>query len=53
MNADCLYVNYTPLGDVCTLANKECEYLEDCDEPKWEYYFRLAEEYRRMKNEQG
>ena len=51
MSKDCLYVTYTPLGDLCTLANKECDYLEDCEEPKWEYYLRMAEEYRETNNE--
>ena len=46
MNVDCLYVTYTPLGDLCTLANKECDYLEDCEEPEWEYLMKLAEEYK-------
>lgn len=44
----CVYVSKTPLGDLCTLCNKECNSLE-CDEPKWEYLLRLAEE----ENEQG
>ena len=51
MNADCLYVTYTHSVDLCTLVNKECDYLEECEEPKWEYLMKLAEEYRRMENE--
>ena len=46
MNTGCLYVRYTSLVDLCTLANKECDYLEDCEEPKWEYLMKLAEEYK-------
>lgn len=46
MNTDCIYVSNTPLGDYCTLANKECNilYEKECDEPEWNYLTKLAEE---------
>ncbi len=46
MNTNCVYVSNTPLGDYCTLANKGCNIsnTEGCDEPKWEYLTKLAEE---------
>ena len=51
MNMDCIYVTYTHSADLCTLANKECDYSKDCEEPEWEYYLRLAEDYKETDNE--
>jgi hypothetical protein len=40
---NCVYASNTPLGTYCTLCDFVCIPLE-CDEPKWEYLLRLAEE---------
>lgn len=50
MNTDCLYVTYTHYEDLCTIANKPCDYLEECEEPLWEYYMRLAKDYEEINN---
>lgn len=38
MNMDCL---------------KECDYVENCDESKWEYLMKLAEDYKEINNGQS
>lgn len=52
MNTDCIYVSNTPLGDYCTFANKACDIPNgrECDEPKWDYLMKLAEEEKGSDN---
>lgn len=44
---ECVFVSDTPLGRLCTIANKECmnSHVDECDEPKWEYLKCIAEDY--------
>lgn len=51
MHVDCIYVANTVVGDYCSLTRKECTYLQDCKEPEWEYYSRMADDYREEDNE--
>ena len=53
MHVDCIYVTNTEVGDLCTLLNKECIYLQNCKEPEWEYYSRMATNYREENNGQS
>lgn len=46
---NCVYASNTPLGTYCTLCGDFVYIPLECDEPKWEYLLRLAEE----ENEQG
>ena len=46
----CVYVSY---GCYCTLTNKKCPdpYVEECDEIKWDYFMKMAEDYVEEKAE--
>lgn len=46
-NKECIYATDTPLGCCCSIVNKECmnPYVDECDEPEWEYLMRMAENY--------